>query len=293
MLQSFLWLSVSITQVFNLIEGSLEVKLPTIWTDRKAQPGWRRVREETRTWRKSEEGKIRKKSKSEERRCKCAKKDRKVVKHCVFPTRFVAPEGRKVGSLKWRVRSQLAGWKIKNCTLLWREERFEVKSDKNWQHLSTFGRWDVEKAHAVVTRSTFGSIERCQNTPGPEHFWKLRCRKSARGWGTKHILKSKVAKRSAFGSWDVESMHAVWREAHVQVKMYKAPQHRSTFESWDVEKVRAIEARSTFSSQNVQSTTCSDHFWTSSCRPDVEKLHAIVVRSTFPSQKCKKLRVLS
>ena len=34
-----------------------------------------------------------------------ARKGRKVAKHCVFPMIFVAPEGRKVGSLKRRVRS--------------------------------------------------------------------------------------------------------------------------------------------------------------------------------------------
>ena len=45
----------------------------------------------------------------------------------------------------------------------------------------------------------------------------------------------------------------LWREAHFQVKMYKAHQGvRSTFGSWDVEKVHAVVARSTFGSQNVK-----------------------------------------
>ena len=48
--------------------------------------------------------------------------------------------------------------------------------------------------------------------------------------------------------------------------MYKTLQLRSTFGSWDVEKVRAFVARSTFRSQNVKSTTCSDHFLTFRCR---------------------------
>jgi len=42
-----------------IIEGSLEVKLPTIWTDEKAE-----VRRE----------KIREEKESEERRCRCAKR---------------------------------------------------------------------------------------------------------------------------------------------------------------------------------------------------------------------------
>ena len=47
-----------------------------------------------------------------------------------------------------------------------------------------------EKLHAVVARSTFGS-QNVQNTPFSDHFWKLRCRKSARRCGAKHISKSK------------------------------------------------------------------------------------------------------
>ena len=48
----------------------------------------------------------------------------------VFFQWFVAPEGQKVGSLKRRVRSQLARWVMKNCTPLWREAHFEVKMYK-------------------------------------------------------------------------------------------------------------------------------------------------------------------
>ena len=46
----------------------------------------------------------------------------------------------------------------------------------------------------------------------------------------------------------------LWREAHLQVKMYKARGCRSTFGSFKVEKVHAVVARSTFASQNVQDT---------------------------------------
>jgi len=50
-----------------MIKGNLEVKLPTIWTDGKAEVG--RVREE-----KSTREKIREEKESEERRCRCAKR---------------------------------------------------------------------------------------------------------------------------------------------------------------------------------------------------------------------------
>ena len=114
-------------------------------------------------------------------------------RNTVFFQWFVAPEGRKVGSLKRRVRSQLATGAIKNCTPLWCEAHFEVKSVKNWRSRTTFGSWDVKKVHAVVARSTFPS-QNVQNTSASDHFWKLRCRKSARRCGAKPISKSKCTK---------------------------------------------------------------------------------------------------
>ena len=48
-----------------------------------------------------------------------------------------------------------------------------------------------EKLHAVVARSTCPS-QNVQSTTCSNHFWKLRCRKSARRCGSKHISKSKM-----------------------------------------------------------------------------------------------------
>ena len=108
----------------------------------------------------------------------------------VFFRWFVAPEGRKVGSLKRRVRRHLVRWEMKNCTPLWREAHFEVKmcsfgallevemskkctplwrkarlevkSVKNWRSRTTFGSWDVEKVHALVYNyTTHYGILRC------------------------------------------------------------------------------------------------------------------------------------
>ena len=44
---------------------------------------------------------------------------------------------------------------------------------------TTFGSSDLEKVHAVVARSTFGS-QNVKNTRGSDHFWKFRSRKRAR-----------------------------------------------------------------------------------------------------------------
>ena len=62
------------------------------------------------------------------------------------------------------------------------------------------------------------------------------------------------------------TLSKLWREAHLEVKMYKTHHGRTTFGSCDVEKVHAVVARSTFRSQNVQNTPWSDHFWKLRCR---------------------------
>ena len=97
----------------------------------------------------------------------------------------------------------------KKCTPLWREAHFQVKMYKTLGVRTTFGSWDVEKVHAVVARSTFRS-ENVQNTPCTDHFWRFRCRKSARRCGAKHISKSKCTKQgfwTTFGGSDVASLH--------------------------------------------------------------------------------------
>ena len=105
------------------------------------------------------------------------------------------------------------------------------------------GQMRDEKLHAVVARSTFAS-QNVQNTWVSEHFWKLGWRKSARRCGAKHISESK------------------W---------YKAHHVRTTFGSCDVEKEHAVVARSTFRSENVQSTTCSRHFWRFRCEKSTRR----------------------
>ena len=191
-------------------------------------------------------------------------------RNTVFFQWFGAPEGRKVGSLKRRVRSQLARWEMKNCTRLWREAHFEVKRYKTPQRRTTFGSWDVEKVHAVVARSTFPS-QNVQSTPGSDHFWQLRCRKSARRCGAKHISKSKCTKHTILGPLLEVQMSKkctpLWREAHFQVKIDKTPHVRATFGGSDVEKCtplwreahfevkmyKALGVRTTFGGSDVDS----------------------------------------
>ena len=137
---------------------------------------------------------------------------------------------KSIGSLKRRVRRHLIRWEMKNCTPLWREAHCEVKMYKTHQvrntfgswdvkksacccgakHISTskvwksfrswntFGSWDVEKVQAVVARSTSPS-QNVQNTTRSEHFWKLRCWKTARCCDAKHISKSNCWKHHMLG----------------------------------------------------------------------------------------------
>jgi len=127
------------------------------------------------------------------------------------------------------------------------------------------GQMRDEKLHAVVARSKFAS-EEAINTAGSEHFWKLRCRKSARRCGAKeiyksrctkhtmlgalfeivmacrcgakHISKSKCAKHTMLGALlEVEmskKCRPLWREAHFQVNMFKTPHAGTTYEGSDV-----------------------------------------------------------
>ena len=118
-----------------------------------------------------------------------------------------------------------------------------------------FGQMRDEKLHALVARSTFRSQNaentscsghfwklRCrksarhcvakqisksnvENTSRLEHFWKLRCRKSARRCGVKQISKSKCRKHHMFGPlleirmW--KKCKPLWHKAHLEVKMAK------------------------------------------------------------------------
>ena len=212
--------------VLFLFEGSLEVKLPTIWTD---DDRW-----------KAEMGRVRQEKRREEERERARRKKIQVrekagkSRNTVFFQWFVALE---VRSLKRRVRSQLARWEIKNCTPLWREAHLQVKKLKAPPVRTTFGSCDVEKAHAFVARSIFPS-QNVQNTPGSDHFWKLRCRKSARRCGAKHISKSKCTKHTSSGTLlEVEMSKKctrLWREARFEVKSAKNWRVRSIFGRSDV-----------------------------------------------------------
>ena len=222
----------------------------------KSRAGQRQREEGRLEERRSEE------KESEERRCRCGKGRKS--QNTVFFQWFVAPEGRKVGSLKRRVRSQLSTGAMKNCTAVVARSTFPSQNVQNTSAPDHFGSWDVEKVHAVVARSTFPS-ENVQSTPGPDHFWKLRCRKSARRCGAKHISKSKCTKHTRFGPL-------------LDLEMSKSARRCG---AKHISKSKVLKTDGLGPLLEVQMSK--------KCR----KVHAVVARSTFRSQKCKKLGVLS
>ena len=88
--------------------------------------------------------------------------------------------------------------------------------------------WQLRCRKSALWRSTFPS-QNVQNTPFSDHFWRLRCRKSA----CRCISKSKCSKHEGFGPLlEVEMSKKctpLWREAHFEVKMLKTLGVRTTF----------------------------------------------------------------
>ena len=192
----------------------------------------------------------------------------------VFFQWFVAPEGRKVGSLKRRVRSQLARWEMKNCTPLWREAHFQVKMNKTHHVRTTFGSWDVEKVHAVVARSTF----RSQNVKNTEV-------------------------RTTFGSWDVEKVHAVLARSTFRsqmcrfAKMILSDRCRATYDLASIFRGRCstldrwtgkIAKRIGTSLSALHSTF---HFWRKSRR--ILRFWCLALRKMRKSRRIASFRMLS
>ena len=81
-----------------MVEGSLEVKLPTIWTDEKQR------------WEESEKRREEKKKEDQKEKVseESGRKGRKVAQRSVFPMICGSGGSKNVGWLKRRVRSQLA-----------------------------------------------------------------------------------------------------------------------------------------------------------------------------------------
>ena len=116
--------------------------------------------------------------------------------------------------------------------------------------------------------STFPS-QNVQSTPTPDHFWKLRCRKSACLCGAKRVWKSKCRKHTMFGTlFEVEMSKKcmpLWREAHFQVKMYKIHQVGALLEVEVSKKRTPLWCEAHFPVKMLK----APHAWTTFEGPDV------------------------
>ena len=77
----------------------------------------------------------------------------------------------------------------KKCTPLWREAHFEVKMYKAHQ-VRPLLEVEMSKKCTPLWREAHFEVKMYKAHTGSDHFWKLRCRKSARRCGAKHISKS-------------------------------------------------------------------------------------------------------
>ena len=115
-----------------------------------------------------------------------------------------------------------------------------ISKSKCTKHTMPGPLWEVEmsKKCTPLWREAHFRSQNVQTTPSSDHFWKLRCRKSARRCGAKHISKSKCTKHTIVGPLlEVEMSKKctpLWREAHFEAKMLKTPGFRTTFGGSDV-----------------------------------------------------------
>ena len=120
---------------------------------------------EKQRWEESErrrkEGRRSEKRKREKKEEAGARKGRKIAIHCVFP--MICGSGGSKSRLAKAAGAEPSG---------------QMRDDK---------------LHAVVARSTFPS-QHVQSTACSDHFWKFRCRNSARRCSAKHVSKSKCTK---------------------------------------------------------------------------------------------------
>ena len=195
---------------------------------------------------KAETGRVREKRRVEERRSEKrksqkkedgdARKGRKVARHCVFP--MICGSGRSKSRLakaagaepSGQMRDETVHSVVARSTFATEKAKNTSRSDHSWNLC-------IEKVHAVVARSKF----RNQNVKTLQlrtTFGSWDVEKSARRCGAKHISKSKCTKHLSFGPLlEVEmpkKCTPLWREAHVEVKMLKAPGVRTTFGPLDV-----------------------------------------------------------
>ena len=192
----------------------------------------------------------------------------------VFFQWFVVPEGRKVGSLKRRVRSHLARWEMKKCTPLWREARFEVKMYKAPHVRTTFGRSGVVSCGRRKGFYTFPKVSKtwgfCSNSKNvgrrgtfEEDLQRCMSRGRRRDTWVKYVRRSGRWFLETGAFWSIRSSGLLWwfcdrcSTSYDLASLFRG--RRSTLDRWIVKiakrnGTRPLALHSTF------------HFWRKSRR---------------------------
>ena len=232
--------------IMDMSEGSLEVKLPTVWRDGNAEVG--RVREEKRREEKRREGKRKRKRKEKRKGREEKGKGREREEKKREERR---EEERRSEKRKSQKKEDAGAWKGRKVAIHYVSSMICGPGGSKSRLAKAAGAGPSgqvrdEKMYAVVARSTFPS-QNAQCTQGSDHFWTLRCWKSALRCGAKHVWKSKCTKHTKFGPLLEDEMSkkcTVLARSTFPSQKYKAHQLWSTFWSWDVEKVHAVVPRS-------------------------------------------------
>ena len=130
------------------------------------------------------------------------------------------------------------------------------------------GQMRDQNLHAVVARSRVES-QKVKSTPHPEQLLAVGIYKKCTPlWCEAHLevlLLFTPACQTTFGSLDVQKSARRCGTKHISKSKCTKHLMLGALGSWAVEKVHAAVARSVFRSQNVQNTSCSEHFWKLSC----------------------------
>ena len=178
------------------------------WKSRggKSQRGEEKKRQE-KEWEERRCRRASEKRKSEKKEDASARKGRKIANQCVFPV-ICGSGGSKSRLAKAAGAEPSRQMRDENLHTVVARSTFPSQNAQSTSASEHF--W---KLRCWKSASRCGAMHiLSQNVPDTsrsEHFWKLRCRKSARRCGVKHISKSKCTKHLTFGSCDIEKVHAV------------------------------------------------------------------------------------
>ena len=222
----------------------------------------------------------------------------------------------RVGSLKRRVRSQLARWDMKiacrcgakrmpksKCTKhtkfgalfeveMWKKctrcRAKHISKSKCTKHTRFGALFEVEMSKKC-TRCRAKHISKSKCTKHTRFEWQLRCRKSAPRCGTTRISKSKCSKHYMFGALLAVEMSKEctlpWRDARFQVEMYKTQHVRSTFGS---SHFRCRKSARCCGVKHISESKCSKHYMFGLLLDVQMSFHAAGARDCAPCQKWAK-----